>query len=126
MTKTADKMTADGLTNFMARLGLQADNLNRHAFYSFDMLTKNREQLEAMYRGSWIAGAAVDAIAEDMTREGIQVRGDENPERVEQLQSALARLGVWDSLLNLLKWGRLYGGALAFIVIDGQDAATPL
>ena len=124
--KTADKQTTDGLTNLVARLGLQADNLNRHAFYSFDMLTKNRVQLEAMYRGSWIAGAAVDAIAEDMTRAGIQVRGDENPERVEQLQSALSRLGIWDALLYLLKWGRLYGGALAFIVVDGQDAATPL
>ena len=126
MTETVDKKTADGLTNFMARLGLQADNLNRHAFYSFDMLTKNRVQLEAMYRGSWIAGAAVDAIAEDMTRAGIQIRGDENPEAVAQMQAAFSRLGVWDALLSLLKWGRLYGGALAFIVIDGQDAATPL
>ena len=124
--KTADKKTLDGFTNLVARMGLQADNLNRHGFYSFDMLTKNRAQLEAMYRSSWIAGVAVDAVAEDMTRAGISMRGDENPERVAQLQSAFSRLGIWDALLALLKWGRLYGGALAFIVVDGQDAATPL
>lgn len=124
--KTADKKTLDGFTNLVARMGLQADNLNRHGFYSFDMLTKNRAQLEAMYRSSWIAGVAVDAVAEDMMRAGISIRGDENPERVAQLQSAFSRLGIWDALLALLKWGRLYGGALAFIVVDGQDAATPL
>lgn len=117
----------DGFINLVARLGLRADNVNRDATYTFDILTKNRIELEAMYRGNWVVGAAVDCVAEDMTRAGVQFRGEEtDPARVEQMQSALTRLGVWDALLNLIRWGRLYGGALAFIVIDGQDASTPL
>jgi len=39
---------------------------------------------------------------------------------------AMTRLGIWHSLLEAIKWGRLYGGAVAMIVIDGQDPSTPL
>lgn len=117
----------DGFLNLAARLGMRADNINNDAAYVFDMLTHNRAQLEAMYRGSWIVGAAVDCVAEDMTRAGIQIRGDDaSPERVEQMQAALTRMGIWSSILDLIRWGRLYGGAIAFIVVDGQDASTPI
>lgn len=125
---TADKAlrTGDGFLNLSARLGTRADNLSADSTYIFDMLTKNRVKLEAMYRGSWIVGAAVDSVAEDMTRAGIQIKGEDSPENVERLQSAMSRSGVWGALLDTIKWSRLYGGAIALIVVDGQDPSTPL
>ena len=127
-TPTIDRRTAtaDGFLNLAARMGMRADNVNSDATYIFDMLTKNRVKLEAMYRGSWIVGAAIDSVAEDMTRAGIQIKGSDDPDRIEKMQSALSRTGVWGALLDTIKWARLYGGALALIVIDGQDTATPL
>ena len=125
-TNTPTAMTRDGFINFTARVGLGAQNVLSDSTYIFNPLTRNRMKLEAMYRSSWIVGAVVDAVAEDMTRAGIGIKGDSAPEEIEQMQVAMTRLGVWHSLLETIKWGRLYGGALALIVIDGQDPATPL
>lgn len=127
-TPTVDKAakTSDGFLNLTARLGMRADNVNADSTYVFDLLTKNRVKLEAMYRGSWIVGAAIDSVAEDMTRAGIHIKGGEDPDRIERMQSALSRTGVWGALLDTIKWSRLYGGAIALIVIDGQDTASPL
>lgn len=118
--------TRDGFANLAARMGLGAQNVFSEGTYIFDLLTRNRIKLEAMYRGSWIVGAAVDSIAEDMTRAGISIKGDIQPEQIEQMQVQMTRIGVWSALLEAIKWGRLYGGAIALIVIDGQDPATPL
>jgi len=118
--------TRDGFANLAARMGLGAQNVFSEGTYIFDLLTRNRIKLEAMYRGSWIVGAAVDSIAEDMTRAGINIKGDSQREQIEQMQVAMTRLGVWHSLLEAIKWGRLYGGAVAMIVVDGQDPSTPL
>lgn len=125
-TNTQTATTKDGFANFTARMGLGAQNILSDSTYIFDLLTRNRMKLEAMYRGSWIVGAAVDAVAEDMTRAGVNIKGSDDPEAIQQIQSKLTRLGIWHSLLETIKWGRLYGGAIALIVIDGQDPATPL
>ena len=125
---TNDKaaVTRDGFVNLAARMGMGAQNVNSEGTYIFNLLTRNRIKLEAMYRGSWIVGAAVDSIAEDMTRAGIVIKGEDDPSNIEKLQSMLTRQGVWGDLLDAIKWGRLYGGALAYIDIDGQDPSTPL
>lgn len=125
-TNTQTATTKDGFANLTARMGLGAQNVLSDSTYIFDLLTRNRVKLEAMYRGSWIVGAAVDAVAEDMTRAGVNIKGSDDPEAIQQIQSKLTRLGIWHSLLETIKWGRLYGGAIALIVIDGQDPATPL
>ena len=118
--------TRDGFANLAARMGLGAQNVFSEGTYIFDLLTRNRIKLEAMYRGSWIVGAAVDSIAEDMTRAGISIKGEIEPEKIEQMHAQMTRLGVWNSLLESIKWGRLYGGAIAVINVDGQDLSTPL
>lgn len=118
--------TRDGFANLTARMGMGAQNVFSEGTYIFDLLTRNRLKLEAMYRGSWIVGAAVDSVAEDMTRAGVNVKGDILPDQIEQMQTAMTRLGVWASMLETIKWGRLYGGAISMIVIDGQDPSTPL
>jgi uncharacterized protein len=126
-TDTATRQTtSDGFANMTARMGMGAENLLSQGTYIFDLLSRNRVKLEAMYRGSWIVGAAVDNVAEDMTRAGITIKGENTPDQIQQMQSNLTRLGVWKSMLETIKWGRLYGGAIAVIDIDGQDLSTPL
>ena len=118
--------TADSFQNFAARLGLGAGSQNDQSTYGFDFLSRNRLKLEAMYRSSWLVGQVVDVVAEDMTREGINLRGLDNPKDAEAIQQEMDRLEVWNELANVIKWGRLYGGAIAVILIDGQDVSTPL
>lgn len=116
----------DGFVNLATRVGAQAPNLPSQSNYQFDFLTRRFIELEAMYRGSWLVRKAVDSVAKDMVRAGVTFNSELTPDDTELFQQYLNERGIWDQLLTGLKWGRLYGGAIAVMVVDGQDLATPL
>lgn len=120
------RSVADGFVNLTARLGAGAANQFSQGTYVSSLITRKQPLLENMYRGSWVVGTVVDAVAEDMTRAGVQLTGTIEPEAIKKIQTALTRLHVWRGLLDGIKWGRLYGGGLSLIVINGQDPSTPL
>lgn len=120
------KKATDGFVNFASRMGLGAANMLSQATYVGNAITNSRVVLEQMYRGSWVVGKVVDSVAEDMTRAGVLITGKSDPGDIAKLQTAMTRLHVWRALLEAIKWGRLYGGAVSLIVIDGQDPSTPL
>lgn len=124
--KLLKNFTADSFQNFAARLGLGAGSQHDQSTYGFDFLSRDRLKLEAMYRSSWIVGQVVDVVAEDMTREGVNIRGLDDPEDANKIQQNLDDLEIWNELTNAIKWGRLYGGAIAVMLVDGQDVSTPL
>jgi phage-related protein (TIGR01555 family) len=89
-------------------------------------LTRNRAALDAMFRQSWLCKKVCVAIAEDMTRAGIDIHSPRSPQDVKRLDRALNARGIWQGVTDNTTWGRLYGGSLAFLDIDGQDPATTL
>ncbi|WP_096335597.1 DUF1073 domain-containing protein [Robbsia andropogonis] len=117
--------TNDSFQNATARLGWGTNNQSSASTYSLSYQSRNRIVLEAAYRGSWIVAAAVDAIPEDMTRKGIEFSGLD-PADISTLEAEMTTLGVWDRICETGKWARLYGGAIAVMLIDGQDMSTPL
>jgi len=124
--KSSD-LTVDSFANFTARLGIQADNLSSGGYYNLGpFISRNRLELEAAYRDSWIVGAAVDCIAEDMTRDGMVLLSESKPGDIEKLQVAMSEMNIWHDLCMSIKWARLYGGCLAVMMIDGADYKTPL
>ena len=118
--------THDSFANFEARVGISSNNQSAASTYTFDYISRNRILLEAMYRSSWIVGAVVDCIAEDMTRAGISIASELSPEDGQKLEKSMADLCIWDKLCDTIKWARLYGGAIAVMLIDGQPMNTPL
>lgn len=125
--RTFDASTHDSFVNFMARLGLQADNIHNQSQYNLGpFISRNRLQLEASYRDSWIVGKIVDCIAEDMTRAGCSFYSQMEPKDIKELQVAISEFGIWHDLASTIKWARLYGGAIAVILIDGANYETPL
>jgi len=121
------KFTADGFDNFVGRLGLGRDNpLAAGRYVSGSQVTRKRAELEAMYRDSWIVGRMVDVVAEDMVKSQLDIQTQLPPGDVDALLQYMRRTGVSPRLRDAIKWGRLYGGAIAAILIDGQDMATPL
>lgn len=118
-------LTKDGFVNPATHTGQFAGNLASYGEYTFYMITRNRLELEAAYRGSWVVGRIVDSKAEDMTREGVKFIGLD-PLEQDEFESELNRLNIWCSMCTLIKWGRLYGGAIAIFLIDGEDPETPL
>ncbi len=119
-------ITKDSFINFAQKFGVGADNALSTASYGYNPITRNRVLLEWMHRGSWLAGVAVDVVANDMTRGGIELKGKINPRGMEQIEEATNSLKIWQNVNDLVRWDRLYGGAIAVFLIDGQALNTPL
>jgi len=117
--------TSDSFQNAAAQVGWGTNNQSSGSAYALSYQSRNRIQMEAAYRGSWIVRQAVDAIPEDMTRCGIEMSGLE-PNEITRLEADLVRMAIWDRLCENGKWARLYGGSIAVMLIDGQDMATEL
>lgn len=118
--------TVDSFQNLNQRLGLGAGSQMDGSGYAFQYISRNRLLLEAAYRTSWVVGAAVDYIAEDMTKAGIIYEGGLEPDDVELMTAAWRDLMIGAELTNVERWARLYGGAIGFLMIDGQRPDTPL
>lgn len=119
-------VSLDSFVNFAANLGMGTDNVMAASTYGFNPITRNRTMLEWIHRGSWLGGVAVDVVADDMTRAGIEIKGDMKPEEIERLEAVATQLQLWKRINETIKWSRLYGGAIAVMLVDGQDPATPL
>lgn len=118
--------TADSYQNFAAQVGLGTDSLSSGGTYGFNPITRQRTLLEWIHRGSWLGGVAIDLVADDMTKMGVDMVGDIEPEEMEQLERSVNGLGVWNSINDVIKWARLYGGAIGVMLLDGQRLETPL
>ena len=120
------KFTGDSFANFVANVGIGTNNTSSGASYQLNPITRNHVQLEFMYRGSWIVRKTVDCPADDMTRMGADIDDDMPPDRIDEMQAFWKRKQLWKRLNSTLKWARLYGGALAVIMIEGQNLSDPL
>ncbi|EGF3771422.1 DUF1073 domain-containing protein, partial [Salmonella enterica] len=112
--------------NFVARVGMQTPNQHSASTYRANFTSRNRMLVEWSYRSSWLIGEAVDAIPDDMTRKGIRITSEIDAKDRGTLEAQLDQLQIWDALNDVLKWSRLYGGAVGFIMIEGQAPMTPL
>lgn len=124
--KVHDNRTTDGFDNFVSKLGLNNANTLSAGTYEFNLITRNRILLEAAYRGSWIVGAIVDSVAEDMTRAGITISTVKGEKNIKKLKNTMSRLRIGQTLCFLEKMSRLYGGAIGVVQIKGQKLDTPI
>lgn len=118
--------TKDTFVNFLSKTGIGTDNISSGGTYGFNPVSRNRTLMEWTYRGSWLCGVGVDAIANDMTSEGIEITSSLDPKQLGKIYAAFRKKQIWQSLNQVAKWARLYGGALGYIKIKGQNANTPL
>jgi uncharacterized protein len=118
----------DSFTNFMLRLGLGAGNETFDgSTYSFNPISRVRTLLEFIHRGSWLGGVAVDLVADDMTKLGIEITSNfEHEEDQQVLSNVIDETDTWQALNDCIKWARLYGGSIGVIQIDGEDWQKPL
>lgn len=128
--KTADAALAmtrqpvgDGLENVVAGLGTDRDKRSYSVWADPRILT--RQELENMYRGSWLAKKIVNAVADDMTREWLHVTFD-GEELGTTIEQADKRFGLKRKTNEALKWSRLYGGAVIIIGTRDRNLAKPL
>lgn len=113
----------DGLENVVAGLGTDRDKRSYSVWADPRILT--RQELENMYRGSWLAKKIVNAVPDDMTREWLHVTfdGEEMGTTIEQAEK---RFALKRKTNEALKWSRLYGGAVIIIGTRDKNLAKPL
>ena len=107
----------DGYVNLPARLG-GASTLLSAGTYERTFLF-NPALLTSLYRESWIAKRIIDMPGEDMTRGWYTLPLEEK--QAEELRALEARHDIRREITDAIRWARLYGGALALMVIDGHE-----
>lgn len=118
--------TVDSYVNYAHNMGLGANNPLSTSTYGLNPLTRIPIKLEWMHRGSWVCGQAIDIPADDMTKAGIEYTTELPAEDATRLDMTIDGLGLWAKIAEVVQWGRLYGGCLGVVLIDGQDPRTPL
>ena len=130
--KTADAALAmtrqpvgDGLENVVAGLGTDRDKRSYSVWADPRVLV--RQELEAMYRGSWLAKKIINAVADDMTREWLHVIFDDDTEESQfGVEQAEKRFAIKSKVNEALKWARLFGGSMIIIGTRDKNLAKPL
>jgi phage-related protein (TIGR01555 family) len=118
--------TGDSFQNFSAALGMGTGNITDNSGYGFNPITRQRTLLEWIHRGSWLGGVAIDVVADDMTRAGVNISGVTDPKVMARVQELATSLDIWGKINGLVKWSRLYGGAITVMMVGGQKYSTPL
>ena len=113
--------TKDNYSNAFSRLGFGQPNLMETAEYPKTRMTENYALLNSLYRNDWIASKIIDSVAEDMTKNWYEIKSQLQPDAIDKLKKLERRLHLKQTVLEGLRWGRLFGGAAGIIVIDGQE-----
>jgi phage-related protein (TIGR01555 family) len=111
----------DAFQNQMARLGFGQPNLTEGAQYPLTRLTPSYFLFNSLYRGSWIVRKIIDTVPSDMMKNWVKVTSQVTPRDLKAFNQTLVKTRTREKILEGLRWGRLYGGAGALILIDGQD-----
>lgn len=120
--------TSDGLANVVAGLGTSRDKRSYSYWAQPRILT--RDELENMYRGSWLSKRIINTVADDMTREAWHFMFDDNDKSKDNLfalEEFERELQLCDKINEAARWARLYGGAVILLGLnDTKDLSKPL
>lgn len=117
-----DSLTTDGWVNVLTGLGQLGKDKREGAIICADLLPYN--SLAEFYRASDLAARIVDLPADDMLREGAEVRIPDDEEGTEAIDGYLEEREAEGKLIQALKWKRAYGGAL--ILVGANDGSADL
>lgn len=119
--KNTGIVTSDAFQNSVARMGFNMPNLLEGTKYPITRITKDYNLMNSLYRSHWIVRRIVDTIPEDMCKNWYSFSTELPPEKLDLFRQAEKKTQVKSKLEKGIKWGRLYGGAGALMMIEGQE-----
>jgi phage-related protein (TIGR01555 family) len=96
-------------------------NLLEATQYPLTRFSRDWQTINSLYRSHWIVRRIIDVIPEDMIKNGYDILSQIGPDAIRRIEKADRQTQTTRKILHGLKWGRLYGGAGALIMIDGQE-----
>lgn len=117
---------ADSWSNALTGIGTARDKITASTFAHDGLLQFGI--LEDLYHNDDMAARCVDAVPEQMMREGFEIDVQEDPELGEEIETALENLEASEAIEECDIYGRLYGGSLLLVgANDGvKNPAEPL
>jgi len=112
----ATKSLKDAYGNKITGTGTD-DKIKSFTSYGFENDTINWPLWLALYNDSWVFRRAIDKPAQDMVRSGINLNLDNN--NVDEVLDIVKRQRK--SLIELIQWGRLFGGSVAVVMFDNMN-----
>lgn len=119
--KARQVKTQDSFQNPLTRSGVFMPNALEATDYLLTRFTRDWQTINSLYRSHWVVRRVIDTIPEDMTKNGYKITSQLDPDALKKLESTFRKTCTHAKLLKGLKWGRLYGGAGALIMIEGQE-----
>ena len=116
----------DSFQNLLTRQGMGMPNLKNGTRYPLTRLDFDFNLLNSLYRNSWIAAAIVDVPAEDMLKNWITLKGQLDPEDLDDFERKIRQTSTREQILEGVKWGRLYGGAIGVIALASDRELAQL
>jgi len=113
--------TYDSQQNVISGLGTARDKSATNTFVFTEM---DEAEIDAMYRGNWMAAKAVDIPAFDSIRawRNWQASNDQ----IEAIEEEEKRLNLKGKVKEALIFGRQYGGGALVIGLKGDNPSEPL
>lgn len=119
--KHTEAMTTDAFSNPLFRLGYGSQSPLEATEYPLTRMTDNYALLNSLYRDNWVVQNVVSIIPDDMTKKWFTLTGNLNPDYLSEFERVQRVTQLKDKINTGLRWGRLYGGAAALIMIKGQE-----
>ena len=110
----------DGYSNAAAFLGEDSVLLSSGTFRRSG-LTSQTELLTVTYRESWLAKRIIDMPSEDMTRAWYSLATPLPENALHDIYRLEAKHSVKQEITNAIRWSRLYGGAIAVMILRGEN-----
>ncbi len=118
----SDNFRTDGWMNVLTGLGICGRDKKQNAFFRITNIF-NRSELDQMYRSDGVLRLIIDIFAQEMIRQGWELEGDAEG----KILGKLEELKVNEAMGNLIKWARLFGGAICIMgIADGLPLDQPV
>lgn len=115
------RRTMDAFSNPAARIGFGTMDLMNGTEYPLTRMTQDYQKLTSLYRDNWIVQNVVATIPNDIIRKWYEIKSAVSPDYLDALKQLERRTQVRQKLTSAMYWGRLYGGAVAVMLIKGHD-----
>lgn len=118
---TTRQKVNDAYSNPSARLGVGTMNLGNDGHYVMQEMTWDLYQLTAMYRDNGIVKKIIEEIPKDMLKGWYELKTKIDGDAKRKITRLERTMNLQSKIFQGLTWGRLYGGAIGIIVIDGDE-----
>lgn len=115
------RKTFDAFSNPAARIGFGTMDLTNGTEYPLTRMTQNYQLLTSLYRDNWIVQNVISTIPNDIVRKWYELKTAVSPEYLDALTKLERLTKVKEKIKAAMYWGRLYGGAVAVMLIKGHD-----